>query len=242
MVNDLGAYSYNIKIFQALTPNEQVQRLTFSTRTLANVYQNPDYLSRWWWSDECHDVQLDGHVNKQNMRFLGWEKPEECIQQPLHSDRVTVWCVISANDIIGPYFIDDNNGIPVNVNSMIYREQVIDRFNGDLHTFCEIHELDVNDQIFQEDGATAHTGKGNLLYLQQMFPDRLVSRYSDFPYPPRSPDLTLPDAFLWGILKEQCFRAPIPRTIQLKLNIERIIGGISNQAMVRNIQDLLELC
>jgi hypothetical protein len=32
-----------------------------------------------------------------------------------------------------------------------------------------------------------------------------VSRGTDFPYPPRSPDLTICDAFLWGMMKELCF-------------------------------------
>ncbi|KAJ4440415.1 hypothetical protein ANN_08556, partial [Periplaneta americana] len=56
----------------------------------------------------------------------------------------------------------------------------------------------------QQDETIAHTGHGNLTLLQELFPGRLISR--------GSPDLSLCDAFLWGILKEQCF-IPVSRTL-----------------------------
>ena len=81
-----------------------------------------------------------------------------------------------------------------------------------------MNDLDYDAQIFQQDGALTHkvtTGKGNLNYAEDLFPGRLESRLYDFTYPPRSPDLTPPAAFLWGILKEQCFRELIPKTLAL---------------------------
>ncbi|KAJ4427193.1 hypothetical protein ANN_24810 [Periplaneta americana] len=70
---------------------------------------------------------------------------------------------------------------------------------------------------------TAHTSHGNLILLQELFHGRLISRGSHFPYPARSPDLSLCDAFLWGILKEQCF-IPVPRSLHVLCeNIERVM-------------------
>ncbi len=238
MVHDIGAYSYKIQVMQKLTPNDFRLRSQFCARTLANTYEDPGFLQRWWWSDECH-VQLDGQVNKQNLRFLGWEKPQEYEMRPLHSERVTVWCAMSSHAIIGPYFIEGN------MNAHGYRE-ILDRFTGDLQTYCEVYDLDYHEQIFQQDGAPTHTGKGNLQYAEELFPGRLISRLSPYEYPPRSPDLTLPDAFLWGILKEKCFCETIPRTLaQLRLNIEHVIDNIADSSlhgMVRNIEQRLELC
>ena len=53
------------------------------------------------------------------MRYLGWEKPTECEQRPLHSERLTVWCALSANGIIGPYFLEDDEGDCVNVDAAV---------------------------------------------------------------------------------------------------------------------------
>ncbi|KAJ4429569.1 hypothetical protein ANN_21738 [Periplaneta americana] len=64
---------------------------------------------------------------------------------------------------------------------------------------------------------------------QELFPGRLISRGSDFPYPARSPDLSLCDAFLWGILKERCF-TPVPRTLDaLRRNIERVMHNLTRE-------------
>ena len=79
---------------------------------------------------------------------------------------------------------------------------------GELATVCDMEGLDLDDQVIQQDGATCHIGNGNLEYLQQIGPHRLIFRYSDYPYPPRTSDLTPPD--IWGILKDKSFSDPIP--------------------------------
>ena len=64
-------------------------------------------------------------------------------------------------------------------------------------------------------------------------------------YPPRLPDLTPLDYFVWGFVKEKCFRDPIPTTIpELKENVE-VIASISDESlvgMVDNIRNRMELC
>jgi len=238
MLKDINAFSYKIQVFQKLNPNDTLVRSQFCARTLATQYDDPSFLSRWWWSDECH-IQLNGQVNKQNLRFWGWQKPDECETKPLHSERITVWCAVSQHAIIGPYFI---NGI---LNAAMYREQIMDRFVGDLSTVCDTLNLNYDEQIFQQDGAPVHVGKGNLEYIESLFPGRVISRNSEYAYPPRSPDLTPPDAFLWGIIKEKAFNPP-PRTLQeLSDNVTRIITEIHADTlykMVRNIERRLEIC
>ena len=132
------------------------------------------------------------------------------------------------------------------MNVAVYRAEVIDRFIANLQTVCEFKGLDYHQQIFQQDGATAHTGKENLQYLEQHLPSTLISRYAALPYPPRSPDLTPLDSHLWGIVNANCFSDPKPRTIeQLKLNVEDVISSISNaslHAMTDNIRQMMELC
>jgi hypothetical protein len=245
ILKDLGAFSYKIQILHDLRPCDFAARISYCARVLANLYENPRYLDNWWWSDESHFL-LSGHVNRQNMRFLGWERPQEYEQRPLHSQKVTVWCALSRHGIIGPYFIEDRNGTAVTVNSARYREMVVERFHGDLFAFCDFHELDFDAQVFQQDGATCHTGMGNLEYLEYLFPEHLVSRRSYFPYPAHSPDLTPLDAFLWGLLKQECFHDPVPRTTAvLKSNIERMIASVnplSCWAMVEKIVERMEMC
>ena len=53
-------------------------------------------------------------------------------------------------------------------------------------------------QSIQQDGATPHTPNESLAWLQQRFPDRLISRRCDPQWSPHSPDLNPPDFFKWG--------------------------------------------
>jgi len=53
---------------------------------------------------------------------------------------------------------------------------------------------------YQQDGATCHTSNGSMRGIESGFKDRIISK--NF-WPPRSPDLTTADFFLWGLLKGQ---------------------------------------
>lgn len=44
----------------------------------------------------------------------------------------------------------------------------------------------------------SHTSRKTMQILKDIFPGRLISRNGDLHWPPRSPDLTAPDYFLWG--------------------------------------------
>jgi len=58
---------------------------------------------------------------------------------------------------------------------------------------------------FQQDGATCHIAKQTMKLLSQIFGNRIISRGSAFGLLPRSPDLTAPDFFLWGYLKDRIY-------------------------------------
>ena len=57
--------------------------------------------------------------------------------------------------------------------------------------------------------------------LTGMFQDRIISRNSDFPWSPRSPDLTAPDFFLRGRLKEKVYVNEPPTIQQFKQTSRR---------------------
>ena len=65
---------------------------------------------------------------------------------------------------------------------------------------------------FQQDGATVHTANESMTIVRNMFPGHLISRFGDVPWPPRSPDLSTCDFFLWGYLKSRVYTHN-PRTL-----------------------------
>jgi hypothetical protein len=69
----------------------------------------------------------------------------------------------------------------------------------------------------QQNGASSHTANSTMEMLKQFFDDRIISKNL---WPPRSPDLTPPDYFLWGYLKQVVY-SNRPQTFEdLKQNIE----------------------
>jgi hypothetical protein len=68
-----------------------------------------------------------------------------------------------------------------------------------LHDFIGLLEEDeITYSWFQQDGAPAHTANNSMEPLNEIFGERVISRNL---WPPRSPDLTPPDFYLWGAAK-----------------------------------------
>ncbi len=231
---ELKIYPYKIQILEAKQPGDKEKRLDFALETLALIHLDDSVLRNVWISDEAYFC-LSGTVNKQNMRFWGLENPHIVHQQPLHDAKLLVWCAMSEHGIIGPYFFD------ATVNS--------ERYRGMLNTFFfpELRALRIPlaTAWFQQDGATAHCSNQNLQLLVSKFGERLISRRTQRPWPPRSPDLSTCDFFLWGYLKSKVY-ANGPNSLQdLRRNIEQEIRGISRetrQKVVGNFVWRLQEC
>lgn len=111
------------------------------------IYVDPLLLKHIWWSNELH-ILLSVY-DKQNMRFLGWEKPTEYEQRPLHSQKIAVWAAISSHGVIGPYIIEDDNSKPIDVTSLVYKHLII-WFSIELQLFGDFNNLNLQMQIIQK--------------------------------------------------------------------------------------------
>lgn len=59
--------------------------------------------------------------------------------------------------------------------------------------------------IFQQDGAPPHFAVAVRQYLNERFPRHWIGRRGFIEWPPRSPDLSPLDYFLWGHLKSKIY-------------------------------------
>ena len=76
--------------------------------------------------------------------------------------------------------------------------------------------------------------------LRPLFPNRLISRFADVLWPPRSPDLSTCDFFLWGYLKSRVYEDK-PRTLdELKEAIRQQITKINRDLLERVEANFLE--
>jgi hypothetical protein len=70
--------------------------------------------------------------------------------------------------------------------------------------------------IFQQDGAPPHYSRDVRDYLNLQFPNRWIGRNGPISWPPRSPDLTPMDFYVWGYMKDLVYSVPINTVDQLR--------------------------
>ena len=164
-------------------------------------------------SDKAH-FHLNGFVNKQNCQMRAIENPRTVHQCELHPIKCTVWCGVTSERVIGPYFFKDE-GVTVMVTAQCYQQRIQNCLRSAIQ--------DNQEMWFQQDGVTAHTACQSMALLRGLFVEHLISRFSGFNWPSRLLDLTAPDFFLWGYLKKRVY-VNNPRTIrELKNNIRHEI-------------------
>jgi len=182
-----------------------------------------------------------GHVNSKNNIFWGSTPPEHCLQMPLHSVKCTTWVAISKHGIIGPFWFQDDNEWSVAINTERY-VQVLGKFWTALGRRRGIVRVF---QWFQQDGATPHSLHESLAWLQQRFPDRLISRRCDPQWSPHSPGWKPPDFYLWGYLEDRVYENN-PQTIpDLKTAITAATRAIPREKCGRVIENFarrIQMC
>jgi hypothetical protein len=100
-----------------------------------------------------------------------------------------------------------------------------------IQKFIALLQVDERNYRFQQDSATAHTAASTMVILHEFFGENLISKGL---WPPRSPDLTSPDFFLWSYFKDTVYRSN-PRDLkQLKMNITRVIEEV-NEGTLRKV-------
>lgn len=108
-----------------------------------------------------------------------------------------------------------------------------------------------DDFIFQQDGAPPHFHNAVRAYLNTEMSDRWIGRAGVrdrcfMTWPPRSPDMTACDFFLWGYLKDRVFVPPLPRDLEeLKTRIREAAATVTEDMLKRVWEEFdyrLDIC
>jgi len=212
----LKFYPYRMQGFHDLIPGDYAKRVKYCRWFKNLIRGNIGVLDQMFFTDEAW-FHLSGYVNSQNYRTWRTENPHNYTETPLHSQKIGVWCAISRRRIIGRLFFETS------INAEAYQELI--------QQFIALLQVDEPNCWFQQDSATARTAASTMVILHECFGENLISKGL---WPPRSPDLTSPDFFLWSYLKDTVYRRN-PRDLkQLKINITRAIEEV-NEATRRKV-------
>ena len=71
----------------------------------------------------------------------------------------------------------------------------------------------------------------NIWFLDATFQNRWIGKDSPTPWPPRSPDITPLDFFLWEYIKDKVFSTPVPDITNLKARIKDAFATITEDIL-----------
>ena len=176
---------------------------------------------------------MNGEVNRHNCRY--WEPTNPHWFRESHSqynEKVNVWAGIINNRVIGPYFFEGS----------LTGERYHDFLENDLipalaTLYPDENMPDMPNQAlwFQQDGAPPHYAASVRRFLDDVFPNRWIGRRGSIEWPPRSPDLTPLDYFLWSYVKNEVYKDKSHTLDILKDRIRNVIRNISPET-VENVQ------
>uniref|UniRef100_A0A669B5E7 DUF4817 domain-containing protein n=1 Tax=Oreochromis niloticus TaxID=8128 RepID=A0A669B5E7_ORENI len=209
-------HPYKLQLLQHLNEDDPDRRTEFAQKTKQKLEQDPQFTQKILFSDEAN-FYVNGEVNKQNHRYWSDTNPHWMDHsKTVGTTKVMVWCGIWGTTIVGPFFINGN--LKATGYLKLLHDDVFPSLCTEAGTFPE---------FFQQDGAPAHYGCQVRAFLDEQFPGKWIGRRRPVEWPPRSPDLTPLDFYLWGHLKAIVYGVKIRDVQHLKLWILDACAGIS---------------
>jgi hypothetical protein len=229
--------AFKPKYIHMLLDGDPERRMEFCLIIQEKILGNPSFLRNLIFSDEA-TFTTNGIVCSQNTRYWAEENPNFTIAtNNQYYSKVNVWCAIMGTKILGPYFIE---GV---LNQHTYLEILNNFF---LENLYELPLATRRDMWFQQDGCPAHSTRNVRRWLDAQFPERWVGRYGPVEWPPRSPDLTPLDFFLWGYIKSKVYEGCNQLTKeQLKNKIQECFTNLTPNMLIsvmREFQERIEKC
>lgn len=238
IVHEENLYPYRPQKVQALKPQDYPRRMDCARWFLNKDTRDPAFLEKVLFTDEA-SFSREGIVNNRTTHLWAAENPHAIVERG-HQEKfsVNVWAGILGNSLIGPYIL------PNRLNSPTYLVFLRDI----LPELLEQIPLNQRRQMwFQHDGAPAHYGNIVQEFLNQTFEQRWIGRGGPTRWPPRSPDLTPIDFFLWGTMKQLVYSTPVQNEMDLVARIVEAAERIREnnpvfEAIRRSMINRFRLC
>jgi len=221
-VEEAGFRPFRPTKVQELSEDDFVKRQEFCETMLALFDENPRLVDIILWSDESK-FMLNGTVNRHNCFYYSYSNQHQLLPIINSKDGVMVWCGLTSKGILGPYFFDET--------------ATKERYLAMLQDFVW-PQMKHRGLYFQQDGANPHWSLIVRDWLNKKFPDRWIGRSGPIKWPARSPDLTPPDFFLWGYLKDIVYKERPSTCEELRTRIEQACEEIDKDMIKRACQSV----
>jgi len=130
--------------------------------------------------------------------------------------------------VFGPFFFAEDS-----VTGKVYLDML------ENWLMPQFADEEIQEYIYQQDEAPPHWHKKVREYLNEHLPGQWVgcagaTDNTFCTWPPRSPDLTVCDFFLWGFIKDNVYVPPLPKTLpELRKRINTAIENVTQDMLER---------
>ena len=236
---DLNQHPYRIHARHELFPGDNARRLQFSRWLVDRCNRDERFLRCLVIGDEAA-FSLDGKVNTSNVREYApsGQPPSFNYDRSISREKLNVWVgLVGSGHVIGPFFFEGN------LNGAEYLRLINERVVPQL----EQHFLRQPRGAFRylwwaQDGAPAHRLRAVRNRLEELFGNRVIAIGHDVEWPPRSPDLTPCDFFLWGHLKSKVFSSAPGNLEVLRARIQQEIAALQPATIRRAVFSMQQRC
>lgn len=195
-------HPFKLQKVQELRPGDDVHRMEFCTLLTLEAEARPNFLRSVLVSDE-KGFAREGTFNAHNNHFYAEENPHIPFVRGYQTKfSVNVWCGILGDSLLGPYIL------PPRLNAhhyLVFLQEVLPELLEEADPPVDL----LFGHWFQHDGCPAHYGREVRAHLDAVYPDRWIGRGGPVHWPPRSPDLTPLDFYLWGAMERLVYETPV---------------------------------
>ena len=223
-------HAYRIKRRHKLNPGDPQRRLAFCNWFINRPQR---FLREVVIVDEA-TFTMRGSVTTTNVReYAPKGNPPVAFDYDIPDDRrkLSVLAAITGNNqLIGPVFINGN------LNGVSYLNIINNTLEPELRRiFGQQRNGAIRRAWFIQDGAPAHRRVIVHNRLQELFPNRVIGLGHPTEWPPRSPDLTPLDFWLWGDVKSRVYHHDLPAKLpELRRRIENAFTAIRRTRITQN--------
>lgn len=219
-----GMHNYKFQNVQALVDEDFQRRELFCTQLMDKLDDDNSFLERIIWTDEAK-FSRDGIINSRNNHFWSNQNPH-LVRETNHQHKFSfnVFCLLMNNKLSFCIY-----------NENLSSEKYLDILNSTVSDFLD--ELPLNEIFscwYQLDGAPAHCARIITEKLSLLFDDRWIRRGGPWEWPPRSPDLTPLDFYLWGVIKSKVYQTPSNSRESLEQKVRLAFSELSQEEIQRS--------
>ncbi|GFT08897.1 uncharacterized protein TNCV_4104141 [Trichonephila clavipes] len=189
-------HPFHVQRVQSLQPDDPPRRVTFAQWFLNQIAADMHFASSVLFCDEA-TFSREGVFNTHMWALNNPHSTRPRAMQ--HRFTVNMWAGIVGDSLLGPYIL------PPRLDShkyLVFLQEVLPELLTDVPAPIRRR------MWFQQDGAPSYYARHVREHLDRTFPNRWIGHGGPVAWPPRSPDLSPLDFFLWGAMQASCMTRP----------------------------------